>query len=133
MPIYAYRCESCGHSQDVLQKLADAPLTICPHCGAPAFKKQVTAAGFRLKGSGWYATDFRDGDAGKANGKTDGKEQGKADGAGGSNGSSDAAATAAPSGSAGANGAAAGDKAGAGAATGAPASSAPAGGTDTKT
>jgi putative FmdB family regulatory protein len=61
MPIYAYRCESCGHSKDVLQKISDAPLTVCPQCGAEAFKKQVTAAGFQLKGSGWYVTDFRNG------------------------------------------------------------------------
>ncbi len=61
MPIYAYKCESCGHSKDVLQKMSDAPLTDCPQCGAPAFKKQLTAAGFQLKGSGWYVTDFRSG------------------------------------------------------------------------
>jgi putative FmdB family regulatory protein len=65
MPIYAYKCESCGHSKDVLQKMSDAPLTVCPNCGAPEFKKQVTAAGFQLKGSGWYVTDFKNG-AGKA-------------------------------------------------------------------
>ena len=59
MPIYAYKCESCGHSKDVLQKMSDATLTVCPNCGADAFKKQVTAAGFQLKGSGWYVTDFR--------------------------------------------------------------------------
>lgn len=61
MPIYAYKCESCGQSKDVLQKMSDAPLTVCPFCGADAFKKQVTAAGFQLKGSGWYVTDFRNG------------------------------------------------------------------------
>jgi len=61
MPIYAYKCESCGHAKDVLQKMSDAPLTDCPQCGAPAFKKQLTAAGFQLKGSGWYVTDFRGG------------------------------------------------------------------------
>ncbi|MES2053332.1 MAG: FmdB family zinc ribbon protein [Pseudomonadota bacterium] len=61
MPIYAYKCESCGHTKDVLQKMSDAPLTDCPQCGAAAFKKQVTAAGFQLKGSGWYVTDFRGG------------------------------------------------------------------------
>lgn len=61
MPIYAYRCSSCGHAKDVLQKISDAPLTTCPACGAEAFSKQVTAAGFQLKGSGWYATDFRGG------------------------------------------------------------------------
>ena len=59
MPIYAYKCSSCGHAKDVLQKLSDAPLSVCPACGAEAFSKQVTAAGFQLKGSGWYATDFK--------------------------------------------------------------------------
>jgi putative FmdB family regulatory protein len=61
MPIYAYRCESCGHAKDLLQKMSDAPLTVCPACGADSFRKQVTAAGFQLKGSGWYVTDFRGG------------------------------------------------------------------------
>jgi putative FmdB family regulatory protein len=61
MPIYAYRCEACGHAKDVLQKISDPVLTVCPNCGADAFKKQVTAAGFQLKGSGWYVTDFRGG------------------------------------------------------------------------
>ncbi|MEO3693510.1 FmdB family zinc ribbon protein [Roseateles paludis] len=61
MPIYAYRCSACGHAKDVLQKLSDAPLSTCPACGAEAFSKQVTAAGFQLKGSGWYATDFKGG------------------------------------------------------------------------
>ena len=65
MPIYAYKCGSCGHAKDVLQKLSDAPLSQCPSCGAEAFSKQLTAAGFQLKGSGWYVTDFRGGD-GKA-------------------------------------------------------------------
>ncbi|WP_374586096.1 FmdB family zinc ribbon protein [Ideonella dechloratans] len=64
MPIYAYRCAACGHSRDVLQKMSDAPLTTCPVCGAEQFQKQVTAAGFQLKGSGWYATDFRGGSGG---------------------------------------------------------------------
>ena len=61
MPIYAYKCGSCGHAKDVLQKMSDPVLTVCPECGAAAFTKQVTAAGFQLKGSGWYATDFRGG------------------------------------------------------------------------
>lgn len=61
MPIYAYRCSACGHAKDVLQKLSDAPLTACPACSAESFSKQVTAAGFQLKGSGWYQTDFRGG------------------------------------------------------------------------
>lgn len=64
MPIYAYKCSSCGHAKDVLQKISDAPLTVCPACGAEAFSKQVTAAGFQLKGSGWYVTDFRGGNSG---------------------------------------------------------------------
>ena len=64
MPIYAYRCGACGHSRDVLQKMSDAPLTVCPQCGAEQFQKQLTAAGFQLKGSGWYATDFRGGSGG---------------------------------------------------------------------
>ena len=63
MPIYAYKCESCGHAKDVLQKMSDDPLTQCPSCGAPTFNKQLTAAGFQLKGSGWYATDFKGGAA----------------------------------------------------------------------
>lgn len=61
MPIYAYRCEECGFTKDVLQKMSDPVLTVCPSCAQPAFKKQVTAAGFQLKGSGWYVTDFRGG------------------------------------------------------------------------
>ena len=61
MPIYAYRCAACGHSKDVLQKMSDPVLTVCPNCGADEFRKQVTAAGFQLKGSGWYVTDFRGG------------------------------------------------------------------------
>lgn len=60
VPIYAYKCAACGHEQDVLQKVSDEPLTVCPSCGASSFAKQVTAAGFQLKGSGWYVTDFRD-------------------------------------------------------------------------
>jgi len=62
MPIYAYRCEECGFAKDVLQKLSDPVLTECPQCGKSTFKKQLTAAGFQLKGSGWYVTDFRGGD-----------------------------------------------------------------------
>jgi len=64
MPIYAYKCDSCGHAKDVLQKMSDDPLTKCPSCGSPSFNKQLTAAGFQLKGSGWYATDFKGGSSG---------------------------------------------------------------------
>ncbi|MGS5088628.1 FmdB family zinc ribbon protein [Hydrogenophaga sp. A37] len=64
MPIYAYKCASCGHAKDVLQKMSDDPLTVCPACGQSSFQKQLTAAGFQLKGSGWYVTDFRGGNTG---------------------------------------------------------------------
>ena len=71
MPIYAYRCTACGHAKDVLQKISDPVLTVCPACGAASFAKQLTAAGFQLKGSGWYATDFRDNGQKKADKKPD--------------------------------------------------------------
>src|SRR5277367_2916581 len=67
MPIYEYKCSACGHQEDHLQKLSEAPLTKCPACGKKKYTKQLTAAGFQLKGSGWYASDFK-GDSGK---KTD--------------------------------------------------------------
>jgi putative FmdB family regulatory protein len=63
MPIYAYRCDECGFAKDVLQKISDPVLTVCPSCSKSSFKKQVTAAGFQLKGTGWYVTDFRGGSA----------------------------------------------------------------------
>lgn len=61
MPIYAYRCSACGHEKEVLQKLSAEPLSTCPACHTENFSKQITAAGFQLKGSGWYATDFKGG------------------------------------------------------------------------
>jgi len=61
MPIYAYKCAACGFAKDLLQKMSDSPLTECPQCHKPSFSKQLTAAGFQLKGSGWYATDFKTG------------------------------------------------------------------------
>jgi putative FmdB family regulatory protein len=76
MPIYAYRCASCGHAQDVLQKMSDPLLTVCPSCGADTYSKQLTAAGFQLKGSGWYVTDFRGGNTAA---KKDGDAAGAAD------------------------------------------------------
>ena len=60
MPIYSYKCNACGHQSDVLQKMSDAPLTKCPACGKDSYSKQLTAAGFVLKGGGWYVTDFKD-------------------------------------------------------------------------
>ena len=80
MPIYAYKCESCGFAKDVLQKMSATPLTDCPECGAASFKKQLTSAGFQLKGSGWYVTDFRGGDsASAAKGKESSAEGGGAE------------------------------------------------------
>ena len=78
MPIYAYRCGSCGHAKDVLQKMSDPQLTVCPACGEATFTKQLTAAGFQLKGTGWYATDFKGGSAGAP---AAGKDSGDAGGA----------------------------------------------------
>ena len=69
MPIYAYRCEACGFAKDVLQKISDDALTVCPSCHQDSFRKQLTAAGFQLKGSGWYVTDFRGNGSGSANSK----------------------------------------------------------------
>jgi putative FmdB family regulatory protein len=66
MPIYAYRCQDCGFEKDQLQKLSDAPLTVCPSCSGNGFARKLTAPAFQLKGSGWYATDFRDGGQKKA-------------------------------------------------------------------
>jgi putative FmdB family regulatory protein len=63
MPIYEYRCESCGFQKDHLQKMNDAVLTTCPSCGSNHYVKQISAAGFQLKGSGWYATDFKGGNS----------------------------------------------------------------------
>jgi putative FmdB family regulatory protein len=59
MPIYEYRCEACGHELEKLQRISDAPLTECPECGKPKLCRLVSAAGFRLKGGGWYETDFK--------------------------------------------------------------------------
>ena len=70
MPIYAYKCESCGYAKDILRKMSDEPLTVCPQCGESSFKKQLTAAGFQLKGSGWYVTDFRGGNSAAAGAKS---------------------------------------------------------------
>ncbi len=86
MPIYEYRCSSCGHELESLQKFSDAPLAACPSCHADTFVKKVSAAGFQLKGSGWYATDFKQSGAKPAAAKPDGA--GAAEGAG----ASDAAA-----------------------------------------
>ena len=75
MPIYAYRCDDCGHAQDFLQKMSDPLIAACPQCGSKNFAKQLSAPQFQLKGGGWYVTDFRD------NGKKDGKDAKKPEGA----------------------------------------------------
>ena len=66
MPIYEYRCDTCGHQKDHLQKMSDPPLSTCPACGSDTYAKMLSAAGFQLKGSGWYATDFKGGSQTKA-------------------------------------------------------------------
>jgi putative FmdB family regulatory protein len=81
MPIYEYRCAACGHELEALQKLADSPLKDCPSCGQSRLSKLMSAAGFRLKGSGWYATDFksRSKPAEKSNGESAKGEGGKSE------------------------------------------------------
>ena len=87
MPIYEYKCSACGHQEDHLQKLSEAPLAKCPACGKKKYQKQLTAAGFQLKGSGWYASDFKGGGKkpdeakpeAKAETKTEGKTETKAE------------------------------------------------------
>lgn len=73
MPIYEYKCEGCNHALEVIQKVADAPLRECPACGAARLKRLVSAAGFQLKGTGWYATDFKDSGKKKKEDKTESK------------------------------------------------------------
>lgn len=73
MPIYGYVCKSCGHRFDVLQKMSDEPLVHCPDCGEAALQKELSAPRFRLKGKGWYETDFKTGKKRNLHGETDGK------------------------------------------------------------
>jgi putative FmdB family regulatory protein len=83
MPIYEYRCNACGHNDEHLQKVSEAPLTVCPACGKAEYRKQLSAAGFQLKGTGWYATDFKGGGkkpaASKSENKADSKTESKAE------------------------------------------------------
>lgn len=86
MPIYEYVCDACGHELEALQKISDAPLTTCPECAEASLRKKVSAAAFRLKGGGWYETDFKSGnkknlagDGGKSEGKSENKSDGKSD------------------------------------------------------
>ena len=78
MPIYEYRCAVCGHQDEHLQKVSEAPLSVCPACGKPEYRKQLSAAGFQLKGTGWYATDFKGGSK-KSDKKSDTKTESKPD------------------------------------------------------
>lgn len=93
MPIYEYRCGACGHEKEVLQRMRDKPLTKCPECGKRTFHKLVSAAGFQLKGTGWYATDFK-GSGGKPAAKKD-KPESKPDKSADSSGSEPTKAAAA--------------------------------------
>ena len=77
MPIYEYRCAACGHQDEHLQKVSDTPLKVCPACGKPKYQKQLSAAGFQLKGTGWYATDFKTGAKKSADKKADTKTESK--------------------------------------------------------
>jgi len=82
MPIYEYRCSECGFQDEYLQKVSEPPMTVCPSCGKATFTKMLSAAGFQLKGSGWYATDFKGSGkppAAKAEAKSDGKADAKAE------------------------------------------------------
>jgi putative FmdB family regulatory protein len=82
MPIYEYLCGDCGHKLDALQKLSDEPLVHCPHCAAPSLKRQMSAPSFRLKGGGWYETDFKNDkrrNIAESESKGDGQAEGKAD------------------------------------------------------
>ena len=97
MPIYEYRCNDCGHKLEALQKLADAPMLTCPACGHDALTKLVSAAGFQLKGSGWYVTDFKGSGSKPADKATDGNGgEAKADGAKADNAKTDDAKPATP-------------------------------------
>ncbi|MDH5179720.1 MAG: zinc ribbon domain-containing protein [Gammaproteobacteria bacterium] len=80
MPIYEYECKSCGHNMEAIQKISDAPLTDCPECGKADLQKMISAAGFRLKGGGWYETDFKKGDKKNIAGSADsGSNKSKSD------------------------------------------------------
>ena len=98
MPIYEYRCTACGHQQEFLQKASDAPLTVCTKCGKEAFSKLLSAAGFQLKGSGWYATDFKNKGSSGAKAESKGDAKGDAKGGGSSEGGGDGSKQAAPAG-----------------------------------
>lgn len=101
MPIYEYRCGKCGHELDALQKISDEPLKVCPKCNESALVKKVSAAGFRLKGGGWYETDFK---SGKKRNVAGGSEGGADSGSGASGASSDSSSGSGTSSSPGSSG-----------------------------
>ena len=84
MPIYEYQCQKCGNELEALQKISDAPLTDCPECGAPELRKKISAAAFRLKGGGWYETDFKTGNKKNLHGSSDSSSSGDSSSASGS-------------------------------------------------
>jgi len=79
MPIYEYECKACGHTMESIQKISDEPLTDCPACGKAELQKMISAAGFRLKGGGWYETDFKKGDKKNLAGKDSEKSKPKSE------------------------------------------------------
>lgn len=89
MPIYEYQCQACRHQLEVLQKISDEPLQVCPACNESALKKLVSAAAFRLKGGGWYETDFKTGDKKKNLAADSGGDGGKGDKSSGASGAGD--------------------------------------------
>jgi putative FmdB family regulatory protein len=94
MPIYEYRCGSCGFEKEYLQKVNDAPVAACPACGSSPFVKLISAAGFQLKGSGWYATDFKNGSQPKPKTETEVTAEKKTEGAPATSSGTDAACSA---------------------------------------
>ncbi len=86
MPIYEYRCDNCGHELEAIQKLSEDPLVTCPVCEQETLKKRVSAAGFRLKGGGWYETDFKSGKKKNVAGGDDAAAKSTGDGGGGKSG-----------------------------------------------
>jgi putative FmdB family regulatory protein len=97
MPFYEYRCEACGHELEQMQKISDPPLTDCPACGQPALKKLISAAGFRLKGAGWYETDFKKDKKKNLHDSGEKKETAKSEGSGSTETKTDKPAAAKPS------------------------------------
>jgi len=112
MPIYEYRCADCGFQNEYLQKVSEPPMTVCPSCGKEAFRKLLTAAGFQLKGSGWYVTDFRNSDKGASKSAPSQSAKGDSGGGEGAGGGSSSESKSESSGTSGDKGAASASAAG---------------------